>query len=80
MPKYFMHLRDGSDEVLDPEGVILPEDAVIGAALMAARDCMAGEVKDGRVDLGYRVDVHAEDGAVVHSLSFADAVEFVRTE
>jgi len=47
---------------------------------MAARDCMAGEVKDGRVDLGYRVDVHAEDGAVVHSLSFADAVEFVRTE
>jgi hypothetical protein len=80
MPKYFMHLRDGTDETLDPEGVMLPEEAVAGAALMAARDCMAGEILNGRVDLGYRIDVHAEDGSVVHSLTFAEAVEFVRHE
>jgi hypothetical protein len=80
MPKYFMHLRDGSDEVLDPEGIILPADGVVGAALLAARDCMAGDIKEGRVDLGFRIDVHADDGSVVHSVRFADAVEFVRSE
>jgi hypothetical protein len=80
MPKYFMHLRDGTDEVLDPEGVMLPEEAVVGAALMAARDCMAGDIRDGRVDLGYRIDVHADDGSVVHSVSFGEAVEFVRRD
>ena len=77
MPRYFMHLRDSTDEVLDPEGIEMPPEAVPGAALMAARDCIAGDVKIGRLDLRYRIDVHAEDGAIVHTLSFADAVEIV---
>jgi hypothetical protein len=77
MYKYFFHLRDGTDEVLDPEGVALPLDAISGAALTAARDCMAGDVKNGRLELNYRIDVHGEDGALVHTQSFADALEIV---
>ena len=75
MPRYFMHLRDSIDEVLDPEGVEMPAEAIVGAALVAARDCMAADVRAGRLDLNYRIDVHAEDGEVVHTLLFQDALE-----
>ena len=75
MPKYFFHLRDSTDEVLDPDGVHMPAEAVSGAALLQARDCMAGDVMRGELDLHYRIDVHDEAGTVVHSLPFADALE-----
>jgi hypothetical protein len=78
MPRYFMHLIDSVDETLDPEGVELPAEAVPGAALMAARDCIAGDVSTGRIDLHCRIDVHDESGKLVHSLPFAEAVQIVQ--
>jgi hypothetical protein len=77
MPLYFMHLRDSSDEVLDPDGVRMTEEAIPGAALLAARDCMAHDLRSGRLDLKYRIDVHNEAGEIVHTLPFADALEIV---
>jgi hypothetical protein len=77
MPRFFLHLRDGIDEVLDPEGLEMPREAVIRAALLAARDCMAADVKRGLLDLHHRIDVHAADGEIVHTLPFADALEMV---
>ena len=77
MNRYFFHLRDGTDEVLDSEGVVLPAEAIAGAALIAARDCMSGDVKNGRLELHFRIDVHREDGALAHTQSFADALEIV---
>lgn len=75
MPRFFLHLRDSIDEVLDPEGLLIPAEAIPGAALMAARDCIAADVRTGRIDLHYRIDVHAENGEIVHSLSFTEAIE-----
>jgi hypothetical protein len=75
MPRYFFHLRDGADVLLDPEGVEMPADAIVGAALLQARDCIAGDVRHGRIDLHSRIDVHAEDGELVHSLAFVDALQ-----
>jgi hypothetical protein len=72
-----MHLRDGTDEVLDPDGTTLPPEAVPGAALYMARDCMSHDLRNGRIELKYRIDVHDEAGEIVHSQSFADAVEIV---
>jgi hypothetical protein len=77
MPRYYFHLRDSVDVVLDPEGLEMPAEAISGAALMQARDCMAGDVKSGKIDFHYRIDVHDESGAVVHTLAFEDAVEIV---
>jgi hypothetical protein len=77
MERYFLHLRDGTDEVLDPDGVLLALEAIGETALRSARDCMAGDVKDGRLDLRYRIDVHDEAGDLVHSLPFAAAVEII---
>lgn len=77
MTHYFFHLRDGTDEVLDPDGIELPAGAVAGAALLSARDCMAADVKAGTLDLRYRIDVHDGDGEIVHSVAFADAVQII---
>jgi hypothetical protein len=72
-----MHLVDSTDILLDPEGIELQPEAVAPKALAAARDCIAGDVRDGNVDLRYRIDVQDENGKVIHSLPFADAVEIV---
>ena len=77
MPRYFMHLIDGADITLDPEGLEMPAEAIAGAALIQARDCMAADVKSGRLDFSYRIDVHDESGSLVHSLPFQEALEIV---
>ena len=77
MPHYRMHLRDGVDELLDPDGVHMPPEAVPGAALRAARDCIAGDIMTGRIELKYRIEVEDEHRQVVHSLPFADAFEII---
>lgn len=51
VPRYYMHLVDGHDVLLDLDGVELAADKVADCALDQARDCMAGDVHDGRLDL-----------------------------
>ena len=46
-------------------------------ALWSARGCMAEDVKGGKLDLRYRIDVHDESGELVHRLAFADALQIV---
>jgi hypothetical protein len=75
MPRYFLHLKDGVDEILDEEGIELSPAAVAGAALLAARDCMAADVKQGRLDLNHRIDVYDESGEIAQTLVFAEALE-----
>ena len=77
MPRYFLHLVDSTDVTLDPDGVEMPPEAIPGAALVQARDCMAGDVRNGRLDFSYRIDVHDESGKLVHSLPFEEALEIV---
>lgn len=77
MPRYFMHLLGPSEELLDMDGVLMPDEAVASAALRAARDCMAHDLRSGRIELKFRIEVHNGEGEVVHTLAFADAVEIV---
>jgi hypothetical protein len=72
-----LHLSDSSDEALDPDGVLMTEGAIAGAALRAARDCMAHDLRSGRVELKYRINVQDEAGEIVHTVHFADAVTIV---
>jgi hypothetical protein len=74
MPRYFMHLVDSTDVTLDPHGTEMTPDGVAGAALLAARDCLAGDVKNGMLDFRYRIDVHDDAGDTVHRLAFRDAL------
>ena len=74
MQRYFMHLIDSTDVLLDPEGTLMPSEAIAQKALWSARDCIAGDARNGDIDLRYRIDVHDESGRCVHSLAFTEAV------
>jgi hypothetical protein len=79
MAKFYFHLRDSIDHVLDPEGIECPtiEDVRV-KALKCARDLIAGDAITGAIDLTYRIDVEDVDGAVVYTIHFEDAVTIKR--
>jgi uncharacterized protein YxjI len=78
MARYFFHLRDGTDELLDPEGVELATlDEVKVAALEAARDTLSHEIKCGVLNLKPRLEVEDASGTVVHVLKLTDAFEVI---
>jgi hypothetical protein len=76
MPRYFLHLRDGRDEILDPEGCeYATREQLEAAVLMGARELIAADVREGEVNLGQRIDAEDDKGQIVHSLSFTAAVK-----
>ena len=78
MARYFMHLRDGTEQLLDPEGLEFPSlDAVRKATLAAARDLMMGDIRGGVLDFRFRIDVEDEDGEIVYTLPFKHAVNII---
>jgi hypothetical protein len=79
MPRFYLHLRDGTDETLDPDGSEFADmEALRRAALAGARDVMGNEVKSGGImDLRYRIDAENEAGEVVYSLPFKHAVNII---
>jgi hypothetical protein len=78
MARYFLHLRDGSDEVLDPDGSEFDDiEAVRLGVMQNARDTIAGDVRNGVVDLRYRIDAENEAGQIVYSLPFKHALSII---
>ena len=79
MARYFMQLRSGTEELLDPEGSEYPNiTALREAVLFIARDVLTADIRLGVIDLRFRIDAEDEAGTIVHSLGFEDAVS-VRT-
>jgi len=78
MARYFFHLRDHTDQILDPEGLELPDiEAARAAALVAARDTLSHDILNGEIDLRYRIDVEDALGAVVYSIPLGDAFTII---
>ena len=78
MSKYFFHLRNGDDLLLDPEGIELDgPESIQAQALYEARSILSHDMMEGRIVLDQRIDIETSDRTVVYSLSFADAVEIV---
>ena len=78
MTRYFMNLRDGSEELLDPEGVEYESlEALRGAVLATVRDLMSGDVRNGIIDMRFRIDAEDADGAIVYTLPFKHAVNII---
>ena len=78
MSRYFLHLRDHCDELLDPEGVEFADlEALKKAVIEASRDVMCGDVRNGLIDLRYRIDVENEAGTVIYTLAFSAAVQII---
>lgn len=75
MALYFLHLRDGINELLDLEGqecATLP--ALRAAVLATVRDLMMGDLREGVLDFHSRLDAQDQTGKIVHSLPFKRAV------
>src|SRR5690348_3094681 len=68
MARYFMHLRDSIDELLDPEGrEFASMEALREAVLFSARDVIAGDIRNGVIDYRYRIDAEDEHGTIVYT-------------
>ncbi len=78
MTRYFMHLRDGTEEMLDPEGIEYSSlNALRKAVLISARDLMTGDVRDGVLDFRFRIDAEDENGVIVYTLPFKHALNII---
>ena len=52
-------------------------DALRGAVLIAVRDLMAGDIRDGILDFRFRIDAGDEAGTIVYSLPFGHALNVI---
>ena len=78
MAKYYLHLRDSVDEVLDPDGHEFPDlEQLKTAVMLNARDILGGDARNGIVDLRYRIDAEDEAGNIVYTLPFKHAVSII---
>ena len=78
MPRYYMQLRDGSDHLLDPDGIEYADiDELKKKVLIAVRELMSEDIKGGVVDLRFRIDAEDRDGVIVYTMGFAQAVNII---
>ena len=78
MARYYMHLRDGTEQILDPEGLEFPSvEALRKAVLVAARDLMTGDIREGVLDFRFRIDAEDDSGLIVYTLPFKHAINII---
>lgn len=78
MARYFMQLRDGSDELLDPDGIEHSDlDSLRRGVLLGVRSLLSEDVKQGVIDLRFRIDAEDRDGMIIYALGFAEALQII---
>lgn len=75
MPRYFLHVEDGTHRIEDPEGSELPDLAAAREeALTASRQLWANALRD-QVDLGQRrFVIMDESGTLLASVDMDEAL------
>jgi hypothetical protein len=75
MPRFFLHIKDGSDLIRDEEGIDAPSAAhARDAALLSARELWAGAIRAGR-DVGADAFLIADqDGNQLTFVPFSEAL------
>lgn len=77
MPRFYFHLHNDVD-VSDKGGQEMPDlTAARAHAVRMARFEIAEAAKLGRIVLSHRIDVEDEDGSVLATVRFGDAVQVV---
>jgi hypothetical protein len=81
MPRFFMQLRDSTDEILDPDGIEYDSiEALRDAVIVAARDMLSADLRRGVIDLRFRIDAEDDGGSIVYSLPFEQAFSIIPGE
>jgi hypothetical protein len=64
---------------MDEEGVDLPDfEAARANAVKEAREMMLETVAEGRIDPSHRIDIADENGTILDSVTFGEAVTVER--
>ena len=75
---YHFHLWHGEQLIEDVEGVACVSlEAARERAIDGARDILAGDVRDDRLDLNQRLELFDGDGRLCLTIPFWDAVEVI---
>ena len=75
MPRYYMHVCNGTGFVEDEEGVELLDEATARQkAIEAARDVMANDLRGGELDLSSFIEVEDKNRQLLFTIQFIDAV------
>jgi hypothetical protein len=71
-----MHISNGGGFIEDEEGRELADDETARAeAILAARDVMASDLREGHLDLASFIEVEDEAHKLLFTIVFGDAVE-----
>ncbi|MFF8802069.1 MULTISPECIES: DUF6894 family protein [unclassified Methylobacterium] len=75
MARFFLHLRDGTELMEDPDGSELPDlNAARAEAREAARDIMAGMVRAGELLDGQQIEIRDAAGALLEIVRLKDVL------
>ena len=75
MPRYYFHVRDGADLLLDEEGAEFPgRDGALAEAISSARDIVASQVRDGQVVGDALIEITDESGQLVETLQMRSVI------
>jgi len=75
MPRYYFHLRNTHDLVLDPDGKEFSVRSQINdEAIREARAIISADVLEGFVDLDQKIEVYDENELLICSIPFSRAV------
>jgi hypothetical protein len=75
MPRFYLHVCDGSGFSEDDEGVELAgPDEARRKAIDGLRDIMAGEMRRGEINMGSFIEIEDQEHRLVMTVSFAEAV------
>ena len=79
MPTYHLHLINTHVDADDREGHVLDSlDEARAMAIDGIRGYLSHEVRGGQLDLRGRIDIADDDGAVLASVRFDEAVSITR--
>lgn len=75
MARYFFHLVDGRETLIDPDGRDVEDVAALGdLAIRDARAIISHDALAGHVRLDQAIEIRDEKGRLVLRLPFRDAV------
>jgi len=80
MPRFYLHIRNGSGYAEDPEGQDLSDlSAARSAAIDGVRSLLSEEARHGELDLGGSIEIANEDGNILLIVPFSDAINLRRS-
>lgn len=75
VPRYFLHICNGTGFVEDDEGLELPDrEAARHAAMEGLRDITASELRAGQLNMASFIEIEDESGRHVMTIHFVEAV------